>query len=100
MRLTQNQFSILRVLAMAGAATPRLLREGVDYIDKSALTDLELAEALEGLRAARLVRRRGNKWALSAPMARLVPLTPKRFIRMLARHWVEPLAGLGVELPD
>jgi hypothetical protein len=73
----------------SGGADIDLLREGVDYRQKVVLTDFELNSGLEHLSQSRLIRKRGPKYFVSAPIVPSLPRTTSGRLSFRSRDWDE-----------
>jgi len=70
-----------------GGADLNLVREGVDYRQKIALSDLELMSGLENLTQARLIRKLGSRYFVSSSAATTLPRTMSGEVSLSRKKW-------------
>ena len=73
----------------SGVADIDLLRKGVDHRQKLVLTDFELHSGLKRLSQSRLIRKRGPKYFISAPIVPSLPRTTSGRLSFRRRDWDE-----------
>lgn len=70
-----------------GGADISVIREGVDYRQKMLLSDVELRESIERLKALNFIVWRNSKFFISEPLASSLPRTTPGQLSFRRREW-------------